>query len=397
MPSFSKCVQEMRTSEIRDLMSVATRPDIISFAGGMPNNDLFPIKEIDEIYNHLDDKIKKIGFQYGPTPGYPPLIESVKEYLRTKNLPVDTNELIITAGSLQAINIVAKLYIDPGETVVTENPCFIGGTSAFKSYQANIESVDLDEHGLIMDQLKVKFADKTKQPKLIYLSPYFHNPAGIVYSKERKTELLEFLSGKDCVLIEDDPYNELYFDEESKKLTIPMKTIQPEPVPICYIGSFSKILGPGMRLGWLLAPPDIIAKAQLAKQSIDACSSTFTQVLADQFLRKGMLKSYVENLRIIYARRMKIMNDSLKKNMPPEVKWVIPKGGFYIWVQLPENVDSLDIMKESASKGAIFVVGKTFDPHGVKNNCFRLAFSHTPEDQIDNGIKIVAEAVKSKL
>lgn len=397
MPSFSKCVQEMRTSEIRDLMSVATRPDIISFAGGMPNNDLFPVKEINEIYNHLDDKIKKIGFQYGPTPGYPPLIESVKEYLRTKNLPVDTNELIITAGSLQAINIVAKLYIDPGETVVTENPCFIGGTSAFKSYQANIESVDLDEHGLIMDQLKVKFADKTKQPKLIYLSPYFHNPAGIVYSKERKTELLEFLSGKDCVLIEDDPYNELYFDEESKKLTVPMKTIQPEPVPICYIGSFSKILGPGMRLGWLLAPPDIIAKAQLAKQSIDACSSTFTQVLADQFLRQGMLKNYVENLRIIYARRMKIMNDSLKKNMPPEVKWVIPKGGFYIWVQLPENVDSLDIMKESASKGAIFVVGKTFDPHGVKNNCFRLAFSHTPEDQIDNGIKIVAEAVKSKL
>jgi DNA-binding transcriptional MocR family regulator len=397
MPSFSKCVQEMRTSEIRDLMSVATRPDIISFAGGMPNNDLFPVKEIDQIYNSLSDQLKKTAFQYGPTPGYPPLIESVKEYLRSKKLPVDTNELIITAGSLQAINIVAKLYVDPGETVVTENPCFIGGTSAFKSYQANIESVDLDEHGLIMDQLKQKFADKTKQPRLIYLSPYFHNPAGIVYSEKRKSELLSFLEGKDCVLIEDDPYNELYFDEESKKLTVPMKTIQPEPVPICYIGSFSKILGPGMRLGWLLAPPEIIAKAQLAKQSIDACSSTFTQVLADQFLRQGKLKNYVENLRIIYARRMKLMNDSMKKNMPPEIKWVVPKGGFYIWVQLPENVDSLEIMKESAAKGAIFVIGKTFDPHGIKNNCFRLAFSHTPEDLIEKGIKIVADAVKSKL
>lgn len=397
MPSFSKCVQEMRTSEIRDLMSVATRPDIISFAGGMPNNDLFPVKEIDQIYNSLSDQLKKTGFQYGPTPGYPPLIESVKEYLRSKKIPVDTNELIITAGSLQAINIVAKLYVDPGETVVTENPCFIGGTSAFKSYQANIESVDLDEHGLIIDQLKEKFVNKTKQPRLIYLSPYFHNPAGIVYSEKRKSELLGFLEGKDCVLIEDDPYNELYFDEESKKLTVPMKTIQPEPVPICYIGSFSKILGPGMRLGWLLAPPEIIAKAQLAKQSIDACSSTFTQVLADQFLRQGKLKSYVENLRIIYARRMKIMNDSMKKNMPPEIKWVVPKGGFYIWVQLPENVDSLDIMKESAAQGAIFVIGKTFDPHGIKNNCFRLAFSHTPEDQIEKGIKIVADAVKSRL
>jgi 2-aminoadipate transaminase len=397
MPSFSKCVQEMRTSEIRDLMSLATRPDIISFAGGMPNNDLFPVKEIDEIYNNLSDREKKVGFQYGPTPGYPPLIESVKEYLRSKNLPVDSNELIITAGSLQAINIVAKLFLDPGDTVITENPCFIGGTSAFKSYQANIESVPLDADGIIMDQFIRKFDDESKNPRLIYLSPYFHNPAGIIYSEKRKMELLSFLSGKDSVLIEDDPYNELYFDEKSKQLTVPMKTIQPEPVPICYIGSFSKILGPGMRLGWLLASPEIISKAQLAKQSIDACSSTFTQVLANQFLVQGKLKTYVENLRVIYARRMKIMNDCMKANMPPEVKWVEPKGGFYIWVQLPENVDSLEIMKESASKGAIFVIGKTFDPHGMRNNCFRLAFSHTPEDQIEKGIKIIAEAVKSKL
>jgi len=386
----------MRTSEIRDLMSVATRPDIISFAGGMPNNDLFPVKEIDEIYNTLSDRDKKTGFQYGPTPGYPPLIESVKEYLRSKNLPVDTNELMITSGSLQAINIVAKLFIDPGESVVTENPCFIGGTSAFKSYQANIESVDLDADGLLIDQLKEKFSSG-KNPRLVYLSPYFHNPAGIVYSEKRKVELLEFLSGKETVLIEDDPYNELYFDEKSKSLTIPMKTIQPEPVPNCYIGSFSKILGPGMRLGWLLASPEIISKAQLAKQSIDACSSTFTQVLADQFLRQGKLKTYVENLRVIYKRRMNIMNDALKSNMPPEVKWVEPLGGFYIWVQLPDGVDSLDIMRESASRGAIFVIGKTFDPHGVKNNCFRLAFSHTPEDLIEKGVKIVAEAVKHKL
>lgn len=397
MLKFSQCVQEMRTSEIRDLMSIATRPDIISFAGGMPNNDLFPVKEIDEIYNNLESKQKKDGFQYGPTPGYPPLIESVKEYLRTKNLPVDSNELIITAGSLQAINIVAKLFVNPGNTVITENPCFIGGTSAFKSYQAKIESVSLDADGIIMNQLIELMSTKAKDARLIYTSPYFHNPAGIIYSKKRKMEFLNFLEGKDCILIEDDPYNELYFDDLSRELTVPMKTIQPEPVPICYIGSFSKILGPGMRLGWLLASPEIISKAQLAKQSIDACSSTFTQVLADQFLRQGKLNSYVANLRVIYKRRMHLMNECLTANMPEEVKWVEPKGGFYIWVQLPENVDSLDIMKESAAKGAIFVIGKTFDPHGLKNNCFRLAFSHTPEDQIEKGVKIVADAVKSKL
>ncbi len=397
MIKFSQCVDSMRTSEIRDLMSVAMRPDIITFAGGMPNNDLFPVEEIDEIYNGLDDKIKKIGFQYGPTPGYPPLIESLKEYLRSKGLPVDTNEIIITSGSLQAINIITKLFVNPGDTVITENPCFIGGTSAFKSYQANIVSVPLDSDGIIMSELKIAMEGEAKNAKLLYLSPYFHNPAGIVYSKKRKEELLKYLDGKEIILIEDDPYGELYFDERSKELTVPMKTIQPEVVPICYTGSFSKILGPGMRLGWLLATPEIINKAQLAKQSMDACSSTFTQVLADQFLRKGKLKPYVERLRITYARRMKIMNDSLHKNMPPEAKWVVPKGGFYIWISLPQQIDATEILKESMSRGAIFVIGKTFDPMGIKNNCLRLAFSHTPEDEIERGVKIIAEALKARL
>ncbi len=397
MIKFSQCVNSMRTSEIRDLMSVAMRPDIISFAGGMPNNDLFPVKEIDEIYNGLDDKTKKIGFQYGPTPGYPPLLESLKEYLRGKNLPVDTNDLIITAGSLQALNIITKLFMNPGDTVITENPCFIGGSAVFKSYQANIVSASLDSDGIVMSELKNLMEGEGKNAKLLYLSPCFHNPAGIVYSKKRKEELLKYLVGKEIILVEDDPYNELYFEDSYKELTVPMKTIQPEPVPICYTGSFSKILGPGMRLGWLLASPEIINKAQLTKQSMDACSSTFTQVLADQFLRQGKLQPYVAGLRITYARRMKIMNDSLIKNMPPEAKWIVPKGGFYIWITLPEHIDTLEILKESMSKGAIFVIGKTFDPKGVKNNCLRLSFSNTPENEIERGVIIIAEALKARL
>ncbi len=397
MIKFSKCVDSMRTSEIRDLMSVAMRPDIISFAGGMPNNDLFPVKEIDEIYNGLDDKTKKIGFQYCPTSGYPPLIESLKEYLRGKNLPVDTNDLIITSGSLQAINIIMKLFIDPGDTVITEQPCFIGGITTAKAHQANILSVPMDADGMIMSELSKAMEGEGKNAKIIYLSPYFHNPAGVVYSKERKAELLKYLEGKEIILIEDDPYGELYFDENRKELTVPMKTIQPEPVPICYVGSFSKILGPGMRLGWLLASPEIVNKAQLTKQSLDACSSTYTQVLADQFLRKGKLQLYVKELRSIYARRMNLMNESLKANMPPEAKWIVPGGGFYIWITLPERVDASEILKESMGRGAIFVIGKTFDPKGVKNNCLRLSYSNTPENEIERGVKIIAEALKARL
>lgn len=394
MVQFSQSVQEMRTSEIRDLMKLATDPNIISFAGGMPNNDLFPIQEIDQIYNSMDDKLKKIGFQYGPTSGYPPLLESLKEYLGKKGLPVEENELIITTGSLQAINIITKLFINPGETVITEDPCFIGGTSAFKSYQADIESVPLDADGIIMEKLEGAYQKVKHNAKMLYLSPYFHNPAGIVYSKERKEQLMNFMMDKNLVMIEDDPYSELYFDEADKDLLTPMMNIKQDKFPICYTGSFSKILGPGMRLGWLLASPEIIDKAQLAKQSIDACSSTFTQVIADQFLRQGKLETYVAGLRDIYKRRMNIMNDAMNEHMPEEAKWVVPKGGFYIWITLPENIDTIDILKIAIPKGAVFVIGKTFDPKGVKNNCFRLAYSHTPEDKLAEGVKIVAEAVK---
>ena len=397
MVQFSNCVQEMRTSEIRDLMKLATDPNIISFAGGMPNNDLFPVHEIDDIYITMDSELKKTGFQYGPTPGYPPLIDSVKEYLRKKGLPVDTNDLIITSGSLQAINIVTKLFINPRDTVITEEPCFIGGTSAFKSYQANIAGVPLDSNGIIIEKLEEVYEKVKDSAKMLYLSPYFHNPAGIIYSKERKAAVMKFLEEKQLVLLEDDPYNELYFDEKDIDLLTPMKTIQPEKFPICYVGSFSKILGPGFRLGWLLATPEIINKAQLAKQSIDACSSTFTQVIADQFLRMGKLDTYVAKLREIYFRRMTIMNNALNEFMPEEAKWVVPKGGFYIWITLPEHIDTIDILKEAIPRGAVFVVGKTFDPQGVRNNSFRLAFSHTPEDKIAEGVKIIAEAVKSKL
>ncbi len=397
MVQFSQCVKEMRTSEIRDLMSLATDPNIISFAGGMPNNDLFPLREIDDIFISMGDDLKKIGFQYGPTPGYPPLINSVKKYLGEKGLPVDSNDLIITAGSLQAINIVTKLFINPGDSVITEAPCFIGGTSAFKSYQANIAGVPLDADGIIIDKLEETYSKVKSSAKMIYLSPYFHNPAGIIYSKERKRAVMEFLSNKNLVLLEDDPYNELYFDEKHIDLLKPMKTIQPEKFPVCYVGSFSKILGPGFRLGWLLASPEIINKAQLAKQSIDACSSTISQVLADQFLRRGKLHAYVAGLRKTYLRRMNLMNEALKQHMPEEAKWVVPKGGFYIWITLPEHIDTIDILKEAIPKGAVFVVGKTFDPAGIKNNSFRLAFSHTPEERITEGVKIIAEAVKTKL
>ena len=395
---FSKTVSSLRTSEIRDLMSLATRPDIISFAGGMPGNELFPVKEIDEIYNNLPLDIKQTAFQYGPTPGYPPLLETLKEFLRKKNLPVDKDRLMITTGSLQAINILGKVFIDPGDTVITENPCFIGAISAFKSYQAELKGIDLNEDGIDIDLLKDFFTkNKNVVPKFTYITPNFHNPAGTLYTNKRKEELVSLLKEKEMLLIEDDAYGELYFDEEARKRVVPLKSLYDKEISICYTGSFSKILGPGFRLGWMLVPEEIYKKAELCKQSIDACSPNFTQVLANEFLMRGYLDAYVERLRVIYRRRKDTMADAIRKYFPDEITWTEPRGGFYMWLKLPDRLNIMSVLKKSIEKGAVFVIGKTFDPNAVDNSHFRLAFSNTPEDQIERGIQILGGVLKEEL
>ncbi len=395
MPFFSQTVQHIRSSEIRDLMKLASRPDIISFAGGMPNNDLFPVAEVDEIMKQMNPEVKKLAFQYGPTSGYPPLLETLKIYLKSKGLPVDENRLMITTGSMQAINIMGMEFIDPGDLVLTETPSFIGGIAVFKSFQARIQGIPLQNDGIDLEKL-AQILEK-EHPKMLYVIPNFHNPAGIIYSKEKRLKLLEMLDGKNIILLEDDAYNELYFNEISKSLTQPIMAMNNKDVPIVYTGSFSKILGPGFRLGWMLAPPEIYEKAQIIKQSIDACSPTFTQVIANDFLQKGYLVSYLEKIRKEYAERKKIMQQALLKYMPAEVNWHEPQGGFYYWLKLPLGVDAADIVKDSIKNGAVFVTGRTFDPAAQNKNHMRLAYSNMAKNQIDEGVKIIAQAVKQQI
>jgi DNA-binding transcriptional MocR family regulator len=398
MYTFSSSANRMRSSAIRELMNLAADPSFISFSCGMPNNSLFPVDAVEEVYNGLTRSEKEAAFQYCPTPGYPPLLESLKEYLRARNLPVETNGLMITTGAMQAINIIGKIFINPGDTVITEYPCFIGAVAAFLSYEARMKSVSLDDNGIIIEELERALASAAQAPSLVYLSPYFHNPAGIIYSQERKKAVLRLLKQYGGVLLEDDPYCELYFDEADKPLTGAMKTAADNDIPICYVGSFSKIMGPGMRLGYILASKEIIDKCALAKQSMDSCSATYTQVLADAFLRKGKLTPYLDLVRPIYKRRAEKMLNALKAFMPAgRVSWTIPKGGFYIWVTMPETIDATEVFKKCIGKKAAIVIGSAFDPAGVRNNCFRLAFSHTPEDRIEEGIEKVAMAVKECL
>ncbi len=397
MPTFSNAVKNLRSSEIRDLMSLANKPDMILFSGGMPDNDLFPLNEIDTIYNNLSSQEKKIAMQYGPTCGLPQLIESLTVFLENKGLPVAENKILITTGSLQAINILAKVFINPGDTIIVENPCFIGAISAFNSYEANIVSVPLTDTGIDIDQLEVTLKSLKQKPKFIYLTPNFHNPAGTLYTAETKQRLIELLDGAGIPIIEDDVYSDLYFSEDDKEDLKSIKEINPTGIDVCYTGSFSKIIGPGLRLGWMLVPNAIYEKCELIKQTVDACSPSFTQVIANKFLQAGVADKYIEKVRVEYKKRAEAMIDGLNQHLPSEVTFTAPRGGFYIWLQLPKDIDSTDILKIAIDKGVVFVSGKTFDPHGETNNFMRLSYCNTSIDKINNGIPLVASAIREVL
>lgn len=395
MADFSQCAREMRSSEIRRLMALAADPSVISFAGGMPANALLPVENIDRLYGVLSPEEKRAALQYGSTAGYPPLIESLSTYLRTRGLSLEGRKLIVTAGAQQAINLLAKIFLDPGDIVLTENPSFIGALAAFASFRASAIGAPVDNEGIDIKKMTSILDNKTTRVKLVYLNPLFQNPAGIMYSTERKRAVLDALRDRTCCLIEDDPYGELYFDDRDRPLMLPLTAMVTAAFPACYVGSFSKIFGPGLRLGWVLGPNDIVEKCELAKQSMDACSSSLSQVLAHAYLSRGMLDGYLRSVRVAYARRAKIMLDALATHMPPGVTWTSPRGGFYLWVTLPETVNATDVFSAAIQRKAAFVIGSAFDPEGTRNNCFRLAFSHTPETAIAEGIKIVADAVKS--
>jgi 2-aminoadipate transaminase len=397
MLDLSTSAKNMRSSEIRELMKLAADPSIISFAGGMPGSDLLPTDIVDGLYASLSTQEKQVALQYGPTSGYPPLLESMASYLSSKGIDMTDQSLLVTSGGQQAINLITRILIDPGDRVITEDPCFIGALAAFLSYQAHLAGVPMDEEGMMAGPLRETIEKRYDSIKMVYLNPSFQNPSGIMYSQKRKKEILGILKKSRFCLVEDDPYCELYFDETDPPDTTPFKALAEHALPVCYIGSFAKIFGPGLRLGWLCGPSELIEKCELAKQSMDACSSSFSQVIAHKFLSQGSMPGFLKTVRARYAKRARIMLETLEVTMPEGISWTHPRGGFYVWVTLPESVNAADLFKAAIKQGAAFVTGNAFDPEGIKNNCLRLAFSHTPEDTIAQGIKIIASSLRSLL
>ncbi|MCP4882701.1 MAG: PLP-dependent aminotransferase family protein [Flavobacteriales bacterium] len=397
MYAFSRTVNSMHSEDIKLLMKQSSGEGMISFAGGMPNNDLFPVSEIDEIYNNLNDDIKKLCFQYGPTTGYPPLVRSLQKLMLRKGLPAKTDKVLITTGSLQAISIITQEFVNEGDVILTESPCFVGAISVFETYGAKIVSIPIDSEGIDIQFLKNAIETLNKPPKFLYITPNFHNPAGIIYTEERRKELLSVLSGTDIILIEDDAYGDLYFDRKDKGLTKPIKSFEGYEVEIIYTGSFSKILGPGFRLGYMLSSFEIFDKAESIKQALDACTSNFMQILATEFITGGYLEPYLKFLRKEYSERKILLQESLKTHMPKGINWVEPRGGFYIWLSLPQQVKASSLFTDCLKKGVVFVTGRTFDPENHKDDHIRLSFSNMPKDTIEKGVILLSQVIQDHI
>ena len=397
MISFSNAVNSMHSEDIKLLMKQSSGKSMISFAGGMPNNDLFPVKQIDQIYNSLSDDTKKLCFQYGPTTGYPPLVRSLQKMMLKKGLPAKTDKILVTTGSLQAISIITQEFVNEGDIILTENPCFVGALSVFETYRAKIIGIPIDEEGIDIDALRKVILALKRPPKFLYITPNFHNPAGILYTEKRRRALLETLSGTDIILIEDDAYGDLYFDVKDKPLTRPLKSYYAYDVEIIYTGSFSKILGPGFRLGYMLSSPEIFEKAETIKQALDACTSNFMQILAQHFIDEGYLEPYLDFLRKEYSERKEILHRSLEEHLPEGIRWIEPKGGFYIWLRLPNELSASAIFKDCLEKGVVFVAGKTFDPDNEQDHNLRLSFSNMHKKDIEKGVVLLSKVIKNHL
>ena len=390
---FSKNALNMKRSEIRELLKVTRQPDMISFAGGFPGPETFPVKDFEEIACQVMREKGILAMQYGPTEGEKPLREEIAKWLRREKTTIAPENILVTAGSQQGLDIVAKVFLDPGDIVIVELPSYIGGLQAFAAYRAEMIGVEQDDEGMRMDMLEKtleKLARKGKKPKFIYVVPDFQNPSGATMPLERRKKLLELAYKYELPIVEDSPYRDLRY--------------RGQPVPAIYsldtqnqvivLGTFSKLLSPGLRLGWIMASAEWLDRMIVAKQSMDLCSPTFTQLIAAEYLEQGKLPPQIENIRRAYGRKLEVMLKALEKYMPKGVEWSKPEGGLFLWVRLPGKISANDLLPKAIGNKVVYVVGTAFHCDGKGQNAMRLNFSYPTEQQIDAGVQRLATMIK---
>ena len=393
---YSKNALNMKRSEIRELLKFTRQPDIISFAGGLPGPETFPVKDLEEISCQVLREKGALALQYGPTEGELPFRQEIAKWLNREKAGIKPENILVTAGSQQGLDIISKIFLDPNDIILLELPSYIGGLQAFTAYRARMIGVPQDYEGMRMDLLEKeleRLAKKGKKPKFIYVVPDFQNPSGVTMPLERRKRLLELACQYEVPIIEDSPYRDLRYKGEA----VPAIYSFDKENYVIALSTFSKLLSPGLRLAWIMAPTEWMDRMVVAKQSMDLCSPTYTQLIAAEYLRRGLLPRQIENIRKIYGRKLEAMLKALEKYMPKEVEWSKPEGGLFLWVKLPKKMSANDLFPKAIEKKVAYVVGSAFHCNGKGQNTMRLNFSFSTEQQIDEGIHRLAEVIKENM
>ena len=395
---YSSSAKGMKKSEIRELLKLISKPGIISFAGGLPAPDLFPVEEIKEITDYVLENEGKTALQYGATEGNTALREELLKFMAKEGINLTMEQLFIITSSQQGLDLVGKIFIDPGDVVLCEKPTYVGAIQAFHSYRAVMRGVELEEDGVSIEGLEREINSlintQCKKPKFIYVVPDFQNPSGITLTLEKRKHLVALAEKYDLIIIEDSPYRQLRFDGNPEP---PIISLNSERVLSLY--TFSKILLPGFRLGWMAGPKDLIQKAIMAKQAVDLCAPPFNQAIFAELIKRGLLDKQIGNIIGAYKEKRDYMLNRLETYMAgiEGIKWTKPQGGLFLWLTLPEPLDSTEMFMTAVEKKVAYVVGSAFDPDGADHRSMRLNFSFASMEEIDKGVQRLAEVIKDNL
>jgi 2-aminoadipate transaminase len=385
------------SSAIRELFIPAQQPGMISFAGGMPAADLLPTDVIREASQRVMVERGRQALQYGSTEGYLPLRSWIIDYVSRQGITLNEDNVLIITGAQQGLDLTARLLLNPGDRVVVEAPTFLGALQAFNAYQAGYEMIPVDEDGLQLELLEKVLGSS---PRFIYIVPTFQNPSGVTLSHKRRCMLVEMAAQANVPILEDDPYHQLRYEGEHLPSLLVLDADQFEPDDtlghqgnVIYLGSFSKLLGPGLRLGWAIAPADLIRRMVQAKQGADLHTSLYIQMIVHEVVKGGFFEEHIARLQAAYRERRDRMLAALTKYLPPEVTWTHPQGGLFIWVTLPSSMGSEALLQKAMLNKVAYVPGAPFYANGEGFHTLRLNFSYPTVDQIEEGIRRLGEVL----
>jgi 2-aminoadipate transaminase len=393
---FASRTKVMKSSAMRDLMAVTARPEVISLAGGLPDTSTFPPDTFAAVAQRIASESCAKALQYGPTEGLDETKDCIAEVMGAEGMRVDPEDMLVTTGGQQVLDLVTKTLIDPGDVVVAEGPTYPGAVPVFTAYQAEVVQIDMDADGMRVDLLEEtldRLEREGRRPKFVYTVPSFQNPAGVTMSQPRRRRLVEIAHERELLVLEDNPYGLLRYEGDPPS---PLLSLD-GGVYVMYLGTFSKILSPGIRLGWVVAPPPVLEKINLGKQATDLCTSTLSQLMVQAYFAEGNWRDYVESLTEIYRARRDTMLDALADHFPPQAEWTRPSGGLFIWATLPDFIDTTDLLARALHDNVAFVPGEAAFLDGRGRNAMRLNFSGSDEDAIREGIRRIGEVVTEQV